>query len=250
MSQETKNTIPAALLSEFKTFPNQGAIWEIIEKKATGKIYKLPSEGVLLVENVAESFIFIAGPIDEASIENINSLVSYKTFPILYCSPEFHSLFLRRGWKFHFRTALTLKNPDNLMPLNPGFDIQPLNNLDLLKQCARYEYKTKLYGSEDNFLQHGLGFALCHDERIVSEAYARTGGGFAELMVNTHPNYQSRGYAAQVSSHLIRECMSANLTPQTSCHVDNKASINTALKLGFEITGYHTFLIPEWSEQL
>ncbi|MFI4956630.1 MAG: GNAT family N-acetyltransferase [Gammaproteobacteria bacterium] len=248
MNQETKDIIPAAILSEFKTFPNQGAIWEIIDKKKTGKLYKLPSEAVLIVENCTDPFIFIAGPLDAESVKNVSALASYKTFPMVYCNPEYHSLLLRRGWKFHFRAALSLKNPDVLVPLNPAIDIQPLNNADLLKLCAWYEDRTTLYGSEENFLQHGLGYALCHGTRVVSEAYASIGGGFAELAVTTHPNFQSRGYATHVSSHLIRDCLNANITPQWSCNVNNTASLNTALKLGFEISDYHTFLIPDWAE--
>jgi len=79
----------------------------------------------------------------------------------------------------------------------------------------------------------------------VSEAYASIGGGYAEISVITHPDYRGKGYAALISSHLIRQCIDNQITPKWSCNVDNRASLNTGLRMGFEVNGYYTLLVPD-----
>ena len=231
-------------LEEFKTFPNQGILWEIIEQQKTGKIFELPSKAIMVMENYPEPFLFIAGEITNKDITSVISLVKGIEFPMLYCQAKYHPLFLNHGWNFHLRSALSLREPGKVLSLESGFEIKPIKSIDLFKQCRWYKERSKLYGSDENFLRYGLGYALCNGLSVVSEAYASCGGGFAEIGVITHPDHRSKGYARLIVSHLINQCEKLQTIPQWSCNADNRASLTTALKMGFKIDSYYTLLVP------
>lgn len=172
------------------------------------------------------------------------SLVSSLEFPMVYCNPKHHHLFLKHGWNFHLRMELSLKSRNEIGVLNSDMNIQPIKTLDIFKKSSWYKERSVLYGSDENFLIYGTGYALCIGSEVVSEAYAGIGNGYAEIGVITHPSYRGKGYAAIITSHLIKQCVDAQLIPKWSCNVDNEASFNTSLRLGFEIDGYYTLLVP------
>lgn len=41
MLKQMDKILDQEILTEFKTFPNQGILWEIIEQQQTGKIFEL-----------------------------------------------------------------------------------------------------------------------------------------------------------------------------------------------------------------
>lgn len=61
MIREIKIINNTNLSSELKTFPNQGVLWEIIEKNQSGKIFELSNDTVLVMENCSDPFVFIVG---------------------------------------------------------------------------------------------------------------------------------------------------------------------------------------------
>lgn len=128
-------------------------------------------------------------------------------------------------------------HPINIQPI-------PIKTLDIFKKCSWYKERSALYGSDENFLAYGTGYAICIGSKVVSEAYASVGVGYAEIGVITHLNYRGKGYTALIISHLIKQCIDAQITPKWSCNEDNRASLNTGLRMGFEIDGYYTLLVP------
>lgn len=250
MLRQVDTILDLGILEEFKTFPNQGVLCEIIEKNKTGKIFELPGASVLIMENCSDPFVFIAGSFTDEAIGHVISLLSTSTFPMVYCQPKYHALFIKHGWNFHLRVALSLIKPSNLTPSEHLVKIQPINSLELFKKCTWYKERSELYGTDENFLAHGIGYALCIESEVVSEAYASQGGGAAEIGVITHPDYRGKGYAALIVSHLIQQCIEAGITPKWSCNVDNRASLLTALRMGFEINGYYTLLVREFGNVL
>jgi GNAT superfamily N-acetyltransferase len=71
------------------------------------------------------------------------------------------------------------------------------------------------------------------------------GSGYAEIGVVTHSDQRGKGYAKWILSYLIKQCIQAGITVEWSCNVDNQASLNTGLKMGFEINRYGMFLVPD-----
>lgn len=233
------------IVEEFKTFPNQGILWEIIEQQKTGKIFELPSKAILVMENFSDPFVFIAGDLTDEDVTEVISLVEGLEFPMLHCKGKYHPLFLNHGWNFHLRTKLSLQKPSQIISPDPALEIKPIKSIELFKQCTWYKERSELYGSDESFLRYGIGYALCKGSNVVSEVYASSGGGYAEIGVITHPDHKRKGYATLLVSHLINECEKSQIIPQWSCNVDNRASLSTGLKMGFEIDSYYTLLVPD-----
>jgi GNAT superfamily N-acetyltransferase len=233
------------MLEAFKTCPNQGILWEIIEQQKTGKIFELPSKAILVMENCSDPFVWIAGDLTAEDVTEVVSLVGGLAFPMLYCKAKYHALFLQRDWNFHLRSSLSLQKRRHIISPDSTFEIKPIKSVELFKQCTWYKERSELYGSDENFLRYGIGYALCKGSSVVSEAYASSGRGYAEIGVITHPDHKRKGYATLIVSHLINECEKSQTIPQWSCNVDNRASLSTGLKMGFEIDSYYTLLVPD-----
>lgn len=246
MVKEFKNINNPAIVLELKNFPNQGIIWEIIYKNKTGKIFELPDSGVLILENCSDPFVFVAGNLTDKSARAVINIVSGYKFPMVYCRSQYHPLFLGKGWNLHLRIELSPKNLNRSISINKTLAIKPISTIDLFKRCFWYKEKCELYGSEQNFLSYGTGYALCIDDQVVSESYASIGGDHAEIGVVTHPNYRSKGYASLIASYLIQQCLVNKITPIWSCNADNRLSFNTGIKLGFEVKSYYTLLVPNF----
>lgn len=250
MIREIKKINDPSLIAELKTFPNQGVLQEIIEKSQSGKIFELQENAVLVMEHCSDPFVFIAGELNNEIIDSALSLVKEREFPMICCHPKFHPLFLKRGWNFHLRVKLSFQNLQEAKILDPNLSIQPIKTQDIFEKCSWYTERSELYGSADNFLRYGTGYALCLASEVVSEAYASIGGGYAEIGVITNPAYRDKGYAGQIVSHLIKHCVGENIIPQWSCNADNKASLSTGLRLGFEVNSYYTLLVPTFGNVL
>lgn len=110
MIREIKTITAANLILELKTFSNQGVLWEVIEKNQTGKIFELADgAAVLVIENCNDPFIFIAGILTQEAVINVIHLINFLEFPMVYCNPQYHHLFLKHGWNYHLRTEFSLK---------------------------------------------------------------------------------------------------------------------------------------------
>ncbi|NRA73804.1 MAG: GNAT family N-acetyltransferase [Rickettsiales bacterium] len=243
--KQIKHITDQNIITELKQFPNQGILWKIIETQATGKIFQLSNNAVVITENCDEPFIFIAGTLTNSSIEKITNFIKTFKFPMIHCNKKYHPLFLHHGWNFHVRTTLNLKTTSSSIITNSNFKILKIDSSDILRKCIKYKELIKIYGNEELFLAHGMGYALfLKNGTLVSESYAALGLGYGEIHVYTHPNYQRKGYGSKIVSHLIKKCRDKNITPQWSCNVDNKPSFKLAMKLGFEILNYHMLLVP------
>jgi RimJ/RimL family protein N-acetyltransferase len=240
------------IIAELKTMPNQGILWEIIETQKTGRLYCLNDKAVVILENCSDPFVFIAGELSYDSVDVVINLVKNSKFPMIYCSPKYHHLFINQGWNFHLRTQLQLNSMINTTTEQSNSNnISPIKSIKLFKKCLWYEEKIQLYSSIQNFLKYGTGFVLSlKNGTVVSEVYASIGNGHGEIGVITNPNYRSKGYAVQIASYLIKRLLDTNIIPQWSCNVDNSSSLSTALKLGFEINGYYILLVPNYGNVL
>lgn len=79
---------------------------------------------------------------------------------------------------------------------------------------------------------------------LVSEAFACCiGGGFVETGSVTAEEHRCKGYATIIRAFLIKETLSRNLQPITSCNVDNIGSAKASEKLGFKEYNRYWFLV-------
>jgi|GEM_PF-4581409 len=236
-----------SIIAELQTFPNQAFIWEILDRGITGKIYELPSGAVMLLENDDDPFVFIAGNITKQVAQEAISFLQIYESPTIYCQPVYHGLFLERGFDLLLRVELTIK-PSLLTSIaqqGHNQNVRPIDNTDLLKKCLWYEKIVAIYGSDENFLQYGTGYAYVEDGVVLSEAYASIGRGYAEIAIATHPDHRGKGYAAYPLLPLFKKCELEGLFPVWSCQLDNRSSLRAALKIGFEINRYYVEMVPE-----
>lgn len=114
----------------------------------------------------------------------------------------------------------------------------------LLATSAWLEYIQLFYGSEEAFLDHGLGLALMKKGEVLSEAFALyIGGHWVETGSVTPEAYRGRGYATLIRAFLIKELLARGLQPMTSCFADNLASARASQKLGFVEKRRYYFLM-------
>lgn len=246
MIREIREIHNPAIIKELKHFPNQAFIWEIIEKNKIGKIFSLSNEAILILENCKDPFVFIAGSLNTHSIQEVISLIENFEYPMIYCNPRYHNLFLDKGWDFNLRAELKFNGLLQPKLIDRNLNIQPIKTIQLFKQCYWRKEKSDLYVSDENFLKYGTGYVLCNEaQEILSEAYLNQANGYAEISIVTCPTHQRKGYASQLILDLLHKCKEAELIPIWSCNLDNKASLNIALKLGFYISNYYVQIVPE-----
>lgn len=90
------------------------------------------------------------------------------------------------------------------------------------------------WASLDDFMTHGVGFALLEGDEIASlctSVFASRER--VEIDVHTSENFQRRGLALITTSALIEACLRSGKQPTWECFWDNAASTALAGKLGF-----------------
>jgi len=133
-----------------------------------------------------------------------------------------------------------LINLRNSVPVN--FDIQTID-AKMLHRCEWGEEMAFYSGSLENFLQHGIGLCILHDNEIITEAYASSLGKVrAEIGAITREAHRGQGYAPIACAHLIALVEERGYEPYWICDADNNASVRVAQKLGFqEVRVYKIF---------
>lgn len=84
----------------------------------------------------------------------------------------------------------------------------------------------------DEYQKNGIGCVIVKDNKIISGASSYTYylDGI-EIEIDTHRDYQGKGFAKICGSKLILECLERNLYP--SWDAQNKVSLALAQKLGY-----------------
>ena len=91
------------------------------------------------------------------------------------------------------------------------------------------------WGSLDNFLACGFGFAVMKGEEVISRCHSvMVGGGEAEISIETAEAYRRQGFATLAACAFIEQCLEQGLHPAWSCWDNNIPSQILAQKLGFE----------------
>lgn len=90
------------------------------------------------------------------------------------------------------------------------------------------------WASVDDFLAHGIGFALLSGDEVASVCWSVFAScQRVEIDVHTHPEHRRRGLACITASALIETCLRQGRTPNWECFWDNQPSNDLAIKLGF-----------------
>ena len=103
------------------------------------------------------------------------------------------------------------------------------------------------WASLDDFLAHGLGFALLDGDQIASLCLSVLASREkVEIDVHTHENYRRQGLAVIAASALIEACLQQGIQPNWECFWDNQPSAALAEHLGF--TPLPDYPVYYWEE--
>jgi RimJ/RimL family protein N-acetyltransferase len=92
----------------------------------------------------------------------------------------------------------------------------------------------EFWGSLDNFLARGFGFAALRGDEVVSRCHTvMVGDGRAEISIETAEPYRRRGLGALAARAFIEHGLAQGVQPVWSCWSTNTASVQMAEKLGF-----------------
>ncbi len=94
------------------------------------------------------------------------------------------------------------------------------------------------WGSIEDFLGRGFGFAMIHNNNVVSWCIADcVSGEECEIGIRTHEDYRRRGLATLNTAATVDYCLSKGFTKiGWHSNEENLGSIGTAEKVGFSLT--------------
>lgn len=106
------------------------------------------------------------------------------------------------------------------------------------------------FDSPDDFVERGVGFGIEHEGRLISgcSSFAISSHSL-EFEIQTHPDYQRRGFACATAAAMIEHCLHEGLEPCWDAH--NSISAALATKLGFvDPTPYTAYELPSNAQPL
>jgi len=106
------------------------------------------------------------------------------------------------------------------------------------------------FDSLDDFVERGVGFGIEHAGRFVSgcSSFAISSHSL-EFEIQTHPDFQRRGFASATAAAMIEHCLDHGLEPCWDAH--NSMSAALATKLGFvDPTPYTAYELPPDAQPL
>ncbi len=93
------------------------------------------------------------------------------------------------------------------------------------------------WDSAEDFYENGVGFSLYYEGNLASTAFSSfVHDNMLELGMETVEEFRGKGFAQHTCSALIDYCLENNYEPIWSCSLENIASYELALKIGFEPT--------------
>ena len=228
---------------------NESILHAILENKTAGNVFtdSIANPTFMLVCSPA-GYVFLGGLPSQASLIKIVSYLKTLPFVSLVCPEDwgFKDFFV--GLDFTFIERIQFKWRNRFSNLNVfknrlqnHYSISRINE-ENFPQCNWHSFMLSCYGECGRFFSNGIGFCVKDQEKIVSESYGIIAHNKAEIVVVTNPDYYGQNLGASISAILLDYLTGQGVEPIWSCNADNKASLTTAKKLGFEEDCKYYFL--------
>lgn len=134
----------------------------------------------------------------------------------------------RRPFLFEVGQFAKLNNWQECIPT--GFQVQKID----LALAEQVEVLTS-WATINDFLKHGLGFAVLKGPEIISSCISVFASqDTLEIDLRTEEKYRRHGFATLVASAFIEGCLQSGKHPNWECFWDNEPSSSLAKKLGFK----------------
>ncbi len=231
-------------------------IRSVIEKIQDGWIYvddsQAPNNAIVITKF---GFVFLFGdPENEDFNDGINRLLStdphtdaVPSYLLWYDPPQYwQDRFLslspnivkaRDRQRFAFRPERFGGCRTSMNTLPGEFTVARIDR-PFLRGTAQFnlDLTSRFWGSEEDFLNKGLGYCVLANHVPVSICYAAcvTRDRVAEIDVATLEQYRGRKLATFATAAFLEHCIRFHIEPSWDCFAYNKASYNLAVTLGFE----------------
>ncbi|MBQ6466028.1 MAG: GNAT family N-acetyltransferase [Oscillospiraceae bacterium] len=217
-------------------------------QRVMGTIYVNDPEKPASAMAVLADFVFLAGEPDRALVEGkpegFRILVPQnKDWAELIeaCFPDaerYDRWAIRKDTRFDRERLAAMA-----AALPAGCELRRIDGelYDLCLADALFQDGVKHFGSKEEYLRHGRGFAVVKDGRLASIAssYSVYRGG-VEIEIDTAEAERRKGLASAAGAALILSCLDDGLYP--SWDAANMASVHLAEKLGYELShAYHCY---------
>ncbi len=217
-----------------------------------GKAYVNSKGPIEIVRLDSASITILYGNSDSICINDI-----IKVAPIYYVTPQ------NTEWETKLRSIyenrINVINFINYTPndikkdhlrkiidcLDPSYQIKQIDN-DLAKRVEvdiENEYFFENFISIEDYLRRGIGFCVCHENKLVSAATSMAQSSKAiDIEIETISKYRKLGLGTIVGAKLVLFCLENKIEPKWIAV--NKESGSIASKLGFKKgESYTTFEI-------
>lgn len=164
----------------------------------------------------------------DASDNLINKISENKKF----------TLKIRERIILEFRSKIKIQNVKN-----KKIDFIKCENasIDLLNSFP-LELFSKFWNNEIDFRKYSKGIVVLFDNRPASICYSAANDFRSEIDIFTFEDFRGLGLGKYAVSFFVNECLNSNLLPNWDCFVENKPSLNIALKTGFIIKKIYNFI--------
>lgn len=170
----------------------------------------------------------------------------YDLFKVYYTSDTWKEeiLTLFEKWKpeFRGRTFFALESVNRINNVSiPDYHLHRIDDSLLKSTLRNLEYILEeiesCWNSLSQFLSHGFGFCLSHDDEIIAwctaEYVSRTHCGIG---IETLGSYQNKGCATILASSFVDHCQNRGMCPHWDSWTTNLSSMRVAEKVGFKKT--------------
>lgn len=232
----------------FKDVPHSHSfVFSLFEGNHTGRAFaNHPQQLTAAVLDLACEFTFVAGEVGDGAFSRAlqdDLLAKLRAGKFLFL------VAFTDAWRDLLQGMLTGENVLNItrgmfsinrtqfaphanwrVRIQAGFTVKPYDRA--LAESANGI--NEFWGSVDQFLAHGLGYAVLKGDEVVSRCHTvLAGAGHMEISVETAEPYRRQGLATLAACAFIEHCLDHGLHPDWSCWTANAASLALAEKLGF-----------------
>jgi hypothetical protein len=252
-------------MAEVVNFPEAHAV---IEGTNPGEVYvnnsKKPTSALVWNQGM-QSYYFIGETKNEKFLKEIKAYVNdvilqdlkvkdINWFEVIGTDRQWEAiieeLFRDKGIKYEYQLVYRLNDNKEvkektkskyelcIKKLTKDVLASNISNLDFLINELEL-----FWGTMENFFDNGTCYYATENNKAVSICYT----GFKAKRVDTIGirtlnEYQKKGYAFELATRFIEDCISRNVSPYWDCSADNKGSRQLARKLGFDqVSEYKCF---------
>jgi GNAT superfamily N-acetyltransferase len=261
-----KRLLPAnytRALPLFEGFIRDPLMFAVLEGKRPGRVYAdHPDQPrAALVWTDTECVYLAADPADRSFFQNFHQFTKQVLFPtgkaldldfltLFTHPPELaHILklelapleplitpantfsFNRRRYNSRRAELLSVPEGMRILRLDENLLFSPEND-GLLDAVLHY------WGSVEAFLQYSLGYAMLHEEQVVSWLYVQAQGAEGQAPDTwTDPDYRGLGLASRLVARWVEDCLRMGLRPFWINDRVNRPSRRLAEQTGFDYQG-------------